>query len=492
MKTKLLITLGVILVVVLTIYMVFGRDAGEGADILVTAEVRNFQLTIETTGELEAKNSEEILGPSNLRNFRIWNVNIQHIIDEGTLVKKGQYVAQLDPSELEGRIKDAENDLELRESQFIQTQLDTALQMRQSRDELINLQYAVEEQKLRLEQSQFEPPATIKQVEIDLDKARRALTQARENYKIKLQQNREKMREVYANLSKVKREYTAMLDLKQSFRISAPEDGMLIYHKGFDGRPIKEGSQVSGWNPVVATLPDLSQMLSRTFVNEVDIRKVAIGQSVNIGLDAFPEKRLKGRVISVANVGEQRPNSDSKVFQVNIEVLGIDETLRPAMTTSNTIIAKTIPDMLQVPLESLHNQYDSITYVFKREGMSIIKQEVEVGETNTNDAIILAGLDPGDRVYLSLPTQSLGDEIRLVPEMDGRRSPKQPDEAAPEEMPPTITLPDGRTVTMEQLRQSGGQMQMKRGEGGQRQRPGQSSDTTKVKKEGKGTEAVKP
>jgi HlyD family secretion protein len=44
--------------------------------------------------------------------------------------------------------------------------------MRQARDELINLEYAVEEMQIKLDQSQFEPPATIKQAEIDLDKAK--------------------------------------------------------------------------------------------------------------------------------------------------------------------------------------------------------------------------------------------------------------------------------------------------------------------------------
>ena len=75
-------------------------------------------------------------------------------------------------------------ELEQKQSEYIQVQLDTTLQMRQARDELINLEYAVEEMQIKLDQSQFEPPATIKQAEIDLDKARRAFEQAKQNYKI--------------------------------------------------------------------------------------------------------------------------------------------------------------------------------------------------------------------------------------------------------------------------------------------------------------------
>src|SRR5690606_38053517 len=151
----------------------------------------------------------------------------------------------LDPSELTGRIKDTQLEMDQKESQFVQTQLDTALQMRQARDELVNLKYAVEERKLVLDQSQFEPPATIKQAEIEWEKAKRALAQATENYEIKKKLNVAKMQEVAATRSKTRMELDGMLALQSSFFITAPEDGMLIYKKGFDGKPIKEGSQIN-------------------------------------------------------------------------------------------------------------------------------------------------------------------------------------------------------------------------------------------------------
>ena len=160
---------------------------------------------------------------------------------------------------------------------------------------------------------------------------------------------------------------------------------------------------MEAWNPVVATLPDLRKMISRTYVNEVDIRSVRAGQSVSIGLDAFPDKKLTGRIIDVANVGEQRPNSDAKVFMVNIEINESDTTLRPSMTTSNRILAEKVEDVLFIPLECLHNQGDSLTYVIRKDGLSFRRQQVEIGKTNANDAIVLQGVDEGDQLYLSIP-----------------------------------------------------------------------------------------
>ena len=237
---------------------------------------------------------------------------------------------------------------------------------------------------------------------------------------------------------------------------------MVVYHKGWDGKPIKAGSNMSTWDPVVATLPDLTIMLSKTYINEVDVRKVKPGQKVEIGLDAFPEKKARGTVLRVANVGGQSPNSDSKEFEATIEIEGTDDLLRPAMTTSNKVIVNQMDSALFVPLESLHSKDDSITFVYKKAGLKTIKQEVQVGETNSNEAIIKLGLESNDKVYLSVPSGVEDDEISLLAALDGKRMQKdEPKDAKPKTR--TITMPDGTTreVTEEQMRR----FQQRRGGG---------------------------
>ena len=160
------------------------------------------------------------------------------------------------------------------------------------------------------------------------------------------------------------------------FVIKAPEPGMLIYKRDWRGNKIGQGGRVAAYDPTVATLPDLSTMISKTYINEVDINTVSAGQVVEIGFDAFPDKKLTGKVIDVANMGQQRPNSDSKVFQVVVEINESDTTLRPGMSTSNKIIATVIEEALFVPVEAVHSQGDSITYVVVKDGMSMVKREV--------------------------------------------------------------------------------------------------------------------
>lgn len=471
MKKKVIIGLVAVTVIVSGIMFFSVADKSETGDIIVPVQSGKFVVDITTTGELEAKNSVKIMGPSRLREFRIYQVSIQDIVEEGTVVEKGAWIATLDQSDFNSKLQDQQLDLEQRQSEYIQVQLDTTLQMRQARDELVNLEYGVEEMQIKLDQSQFEPPATIKQAEIDLDKARRAFEQAKQNYEIKLEQNKAKMTEVGTERMKEQRDLNSMLELVQSFQIMAPEPGMVVYHKGFDGKPMKAGSQIHTWDPVVATLPDLTTMLSKTYVNEVDVRKIKAGQKVEIGLDAFPDKRLIGKVTKVANVGEQSPNSDSKVFEATIEIEGTDPLLRPAMTTSNKVFVNEMDSALFVPLESLHSQDDSITYVYKKSGLKTTKQEVQVGETNSNEAVIKLGLNADDRVYLSIPSGTEDNDISMLAELDGLRNKKEEQERKPKTR--TITLPDGTTreVTEEQMqkmrqRRGGGQGRPARGQGG--------------------------
>jgi HlyD family secretion protein len=464
MKKKVIIGLVAVAVIVSGFLFFKVADPSETNEIIVPVRSGKFIVDITTTGELEAKNSVKIMGPSRLREFRIYQLSIQDIVDEGTVVKKGDWIATLDQSEFNTKLQDKQIDLEQKQSEYIQQQLDTTLQMRQARDELINLAYGVEEMQIKLDQSQFEPPATIKQAEIDLDKAIRALDQAEQNYLIKFEQNKAKMFEVYAERRKTQNEYNSMRELVRSFRIMAPEPGMVVYTKGFDGKPMKAGSQIHTWDPVVATLPDLSTMLSKTYINEVDVRKIQPGQKVELGLDAFPDKKISGTVIRVANVGEQSPNSDSKVFEASIEIEGSDPLLRPSMTTSNKIVVNEMDSVLFVPLESLHSKDDSIAYVFKKSGLKVVKQEVQVGESNNNEAIINLGLNQDDRIYLSIPSGMEEDEISLLAELDGKRSNKEEELQESKPKTRTITLPDGSTreVTEEQMQK----MKQRRGGSG--------------------------
>ena len=411
MKRPWLILSIVAVVILAGAALMAGGSEAESTELLVQPQEGPFQVAITATGELRAQNSVEIYGPREAQKAQIYEMTILRLIPEGTVVKKGDFVAELDKSALNSKIQETQIELQKAESQYTQTMLDTALTLSQARDELINLRYAMEEAEIRKEQSLYEAPTVKRQAEIDFEKSERAYSQAAKNYTTKEEQAVAQMAEVGAERRKATNSYNEYLALADKFMIMAPENGMLIYDRDWSGRKLTQGGTVRVWHPVVATLPDLSVMESVTYVNEVDIQKVQVGQKVIMGLDADASRELTGTVKSVANIGEQDPNSDAKVFEVAIVVNEQDSTLRPAMTTSNTIVVAEIDKAMFVPLESVHTA-DSLHYVFVKDGGSIRRKEIELGMMNENEVIVEAGITLDDELYLSTPGD--GEELPLT------------------------------------------------------------------------------
>ena len=401
MQRKILIPLGLI-ATIFFLWFIIGGDSEERVELLTSPIKGEFVVDVTTTGELRAKNSTEIKGPRGAREFRVNNIRIQRLVAEGTIVKKGDFVAELDRSEIMGKLQDAQLDVEQAQSQVTQAQLDSTLELSQARDNLINLNYALEERQIELDQSKYESPAVQRQAEIELDKAKRQLAQETRNYETKVKQAEAKLKEVETELTKKKNEIVKINELMKQFTVYAPEQGMVIYRRNWDGSKITEGEQISTWNPTVAELPDFTIMESVTYINEVDIQKVEVGQKVNIGLDAVPDKQLTGEVTSVANIGEQRKNYDSKVFEVTIVINESDSLLRPAMTTSNQVIIDRIPDVISVPLEAIH-AVDSLSFVIKKDGLNPVMHQVELGLMNDNSVIVHRGVSLEDELYISVP-----------------------------------------------------------------------------------------
>lgn len=399
----------------LAVLLAFGCGAEvKKDDILASPEEGKFEVVVTTTGELQAESSVDIAGPVGARKAGIYQLKISNLIPEGTIVAPGDFVAELDKSEIVGKIKEVEINLQKLNSQYTQTKLDCTLTLSQSRDEVINLKYALEQRRLEKEESVFEAPSTRRQAEIEYEKAVRAYDQSVVNYTTKVKQAAAKMGESEADLNKERQKYDEYQQVMGEFMITAPEQGMLIYAREWDGKKRVVGSTVSPWDPTVATLPDLTKMESITHVNEVDIQKIQVGQQVRISLDADPDKKLTGTVKSVANIGEQRPNSDSKVFEVKIKVIEKDSTLRPAMTTSNEIMIETIEKALFIPLEAVHSYEDSLTFVFLKDGGKTLRQEVLLGSENENHVIVLKGLKKEDQFYLTTPADADKLEMRRL------------------------------------------------------------------------------
>jgi multidrug efflux pump subunit AcrA (membrane-fusion protein) len=392
-----------ILVVIVGVIIYSSKSEDSVVEITTTVKGGQFDVVVSTTGELQALNSTEVKGPADLREVRVHNVKIMDLVPEGTIVEAGDYVGSLDRTEVQDRLNNQADELEEDNANLSQAKLDTTISLLDYRNGIKDRRFAVEESQIIMEQSQYEPSATIRQAEMNLDKAERGLEQALANYELKKAEANNKIRRAERRLDEEYKERSKLLSILEQFDIYAPHPGMVIYKKEWGGAKRKVGSSINPWDPVVATLPDLTQMISKTYINEIDISKIETGQTVSLGVDAFPEREYTGLVIDVANVGEQLPNSDAKVFEVVIQLNESDTTLRPAMTTVNQVLTNSYDDVLFIPLEAIHST-DSMSYVYTVKQKR--KQIIDLGEANSNSIIVTEGLAENDEIYLSIPEGS--------------------------------------------------------------------------------------
>jgi multidrug efflux pump subunit AcrA (membrane-fusion protein) len=399
------------------------EDFGQN-NILVPVKEGPLVVGIRASGELQAKRSEKVKGPDGLRSVGLYQVTIQDLVTEGTVVKEGDYIASLDKTELDSKIKESQTEIDKVQTQLDQIRIDTAIEMRALRDQLINLKYSMEAKELSLELSKYEPKAIQQQARLDLEKSQREYDQLENKLVLTREKSIAKVGEIDASYRQQEFKLNRLLEFQKKMTITAPKDGMVIYVRSWNGKR-GPGSQISAWDPTVAELPDLSEMMTKAYINEVDISKVIPGQKALITVDAFPGKEFRGVVVTKANIGEQVRNYDTKVFEVIVILEEQDSMLRPAMTTGISITVDSINTCLQVPLEAIQN--DSLSFVYKKTKSGFVKQEVVTGPSTNIDISIAMGLNKNDIVSLNAPTNATelefnfldtGEKARIIQELE--------------------------------------------------------------------------
>ena len=149
MKKRFIVLSIIIAGVITSAFILFNPSKGEEGDALFAMAKRGaFRVEVTSTGELSAEKYVEIMAPTRGRSFGIYNMKIERIVEEGTLVRKGDFVAQLDLSEIDKKIQAEKDRLNGIIADYENAGIDTALTLRDNRDGLINLDYRIEEKQL--------------------------------------------------------------------------------------------------------------------------------------------------------------------------------------------------------------------------------------------------------------------------------------------------------------------------------------------------------
>ena len=404
MKRKILFLIPVVLLILIYAgYKVFLTDTIAKEELVEVVKGR-FEYYVVSMGELEAHESTDILIPDVLldRTVRIRRLEINDLVREGTEVSKGDYVATLDPSEVEDHIESTREALDMLYANLENAKMDSSLNLTEARDAIRRSRDDVMDAEIKVEQSVYESKAVQRQADIKLEMAKRSLEQKKRNYQQQQRKNELSIRRIEDNIKQEERQMETLLQLKKDLIIKAPSAGVVVYAREWDGEKRKVGSMVSRWDSRIAILPDLSTILSVTYVKEIDVTKVREGMSVKIAIDAFPGQEFDGVVRNVANIGQEIDGQFLNGFKVEIEVEPKDFDLLPGMTSTNRFIIQAIDDQLMVPREVVFVE-DNEQVVYKKTPLGVVRQEIQTDGENERMIRVMDGVSAGDRLLKHPP-----------------------------------------------------------------------------------------
>ena len=197
------------------------------------------------------------------------------------------------------------------------------------------------------------------------------------------------------DLQQVQGLISVQLEKIGDYTILAPMDGVVLRRDGEIGE-IAEAGQILFRVGVPLPLQVVAE------VNEEDIPRVALKQTVLFRTDAFPDRRLEGTVREITPMGDVV----AKTYRIKV-ALPDDTPLKPGMSVEANIVTRERPDALLVPAGAVQGNA-----VFVIDGNRARKREVKIGIRGTRAVEVLDGLKEGERVASPAPTD-LKDSARV-------------------------------------------------------------------------------
>lgn len=365
-------------------------------DTTYVVQVGEFESTVVSKGEMKSQYYQKINMPDIMLNpdLDIYYLQINDLVEEGSIVKKGDYIGTLDQERIKSELTRNSERFENYQNSHNMSTIDSTTTLTRMRNTIQELKYDLEYRELEMTQSVYESVSYQDKIKRSYDRAVRKLEMTQRNYQ------REKMK--YASRCSYLRKrmedremrVEKLLEAIEASRIVAPADGMIIYatvHR----RKRKIGDHISTWSPEIAVLPDLTKLVSEGYIEEINISKVNIGNQVRVKVDALPDKKFTGEVISIANIGKTVQGLDSKVFDINIRINESDTEIAHGMNTSNEIITYYSNEDIVVPLDYIFmDDTGNLVYLKTPEGFE--KQYITIAQSNDKQALVSNGLTSGD------------------------------------------------------------------------------------------------
>lgn len=381
------------------------QPSGPSADVeYFTVQQRPLTSSVSISGRLEPLEEIVVTSPFDgmieQRNFSF-----------GQIVNQGDILILLDSSELEIKLRNARSEY-IKINQKYQELLkwDSGTEMTKARRSLARARDTLEVSQRELEESELLYEKGIVSAN-EVDGKKRAVENALVDVKSaeeELESVREKaseqnMQMVSMELENAKVNLETLEKQIQGKMVRAPVSGVVIKPVREEDKEVslEKGSRISAGTSLFA-VGDLSGVTVSTRVDEVDVRKISIGQPVKARGDAFPGILLEGRVSHISAQAVTGSGQQAATFDVRITFPQLDEqnleVIRVGMSADLEIVVYDNDEALMAPLSCVRVvQGRSMVRLAGSEG-NIVEKEVETGLTTLTSVEIKSGLKQGDRL----------------------------------------------------------------------------------------------
>lgn len=341
-------------------------------------------------------------------------------VNEGEAVEAGSVLAEIDQTDFASRVRQAEADLtsaRARLSALVEGS--RPQEIAQVEAELARAEIAVadarktEQRREALLAEGFISRSDLDAVITERELKEQALVRAREA--LSLVREGSRRQDVVAARSAVARAEDVLRQAREQLRdtiVRAPISGTVIRKKVNKGEIVTAGNVSTSVGTLLMVIADLSEILVRSKVNEVDVPKIRVGQPVEVRLDAIRDAVSQAEVVRIAPAGERDAGKNVVTYEVDVRLSSPDDRIRPEMTASVDILVARAGHALLLPSEAVERQGDDalppggrgreVVYLRRAEGPHARFEPVPVttGLRNETTVEIVAGLEAGAVVRL--------------------------------------------------------------------------------------------
>jgi HlyD family secretion protein len=384
------------------------QDAAAAAAIRTDAvRFGALEETMRISGSTTAGNFADIAAPLLRGPDSGRALSLIEMVKPGAWVKKGDLVAQIDPTSLKDHIDDVDAQVQTAASDIRKRQAEHAMEAENLRQTVRVSQATLEKARLESGASEIRTPVDQELLKLTVEESDAAYKAAESDFKMRLASHTYDLRLLEITRERlVRHRDNHAYDLKR-FTIRSPMEGlvvMLSLVRGGDMAQIQVGDTVAPNQPFMRIV-DPNSMRVDAMVNQVESEHLRVGQPVVATFDAFPGVRLKGKIdaIGAIAIGGFRQNYYIRNIPVKVALTEQDSRIIPDLSAAADVIVHREENALLVPLEAVHEKGGKTVAYVRNASAGFSPVEIQLGSRNNTHAAVVSGLKNGDVVALQQP-----------------------------------------------------------------------------------------